>query len=74
MFKLGHLFKKHRETDPVFNCYVYLRHGCSHVDGLLCDFDTCKIRLDWLKEEQEQIIEQAEKDYMGLYYKKKRGA
>lgn len=31
-------------NDPVYNCDVYKKEGCSHVDGLLCDMETCSCR------------------------------
>lgn len=31
-------------NDPVKHCEVYKSIGCSHVDGFLCDMDTCDIR------------------------------
>ena len=40
--------------DPVYNCEVYKKIGCSHVDGFLCDFEKCEIRLGAL---QEKILE-----------------
>jgi hypothetical protein len=47
-------FKKlfDRSDDPVHSCEVYLdkeNGSCAHVDGMLCDFPTCKI----LKEYRE---------------------
>lgn len=33
--------------DPVYNCDVYRKEGCSHVDGMLCDMKTCKILADY---------------------------
>ena len=36
-------FKSLRSNDPVYSCIVYKRHGCSHVDGILCDIKTCDI-------------------------------
>lgn len=35
--------KKH--IDPVYHCIIYKLHGCSHVDGFLCEFNTCVERL-----------------------------
>jgi hypothetical protein len=31
------------DSDPVQNCDVYKKIGCSHVDGMLCDMKTCNI-------------------------------
>ncbi len=33
--------------DPVKHCELYKKEGCSHVDGYLCDFKTCKMRIDY---------------------------
>jgi len=30
-------------SDPTKQCRVYLEKGCSHVDGVLCDFPKCSI-------------------------------
>lgn len=35
--------------DPVLNCEFYRHIGCTHVDGMLCDVNTCSI----LKEYRE---------------------
>ena len=40
--------------DPVKYCEVYKREGCSHVDGPLCDFPNCSIRLSDL---QKKILD-----------------
>lgn len=29
--------------DPVLYCLVYKEIGCTHVDGYLCDMETCDI-------------------------------
>lgn len=39
-------------TDPVKHCKVYkdkANGSCAHVDGPLCDFNTCSIRLNYDK-------------------------
>lgn len=33
--------------DPVKHCSVYKEVSCSHVDGILCDFETCDMRLKY---------------------------
>lgn len=38
-------------NDPVKSCAVYKLLGCSHVDGMLCEMETCTILKDFLKEE-----------------------
>lgn len=48
--------------DPVKYCGLYKYEGCSHVDGFLCDFETCSMRLDYVKrystgEPPEKIFE-----------------
>jgi len=36
------------KTDPVRHCSVYRAEGCSHVDGFLCDMETCDILKNFL--------------------------
>tara|TARA_Y100000310_G_scaffold331295_1_gene404596 strand:- start:483 stop:629 length:147 start_codon:yes stop_codon:yes gene_type:complete len=31
------------KNDPVYNCDVYKKIGCGHVDGFLCKMKTCEI-------------------------------
>lgn len=31
--------------DPLKHCKLYKAEGCAHVDGFLCDVDTCQERL-----------------------------
>jgi hypothetical protein len=40
------------KDDPIRYCRLYKEGGCSHVDGYLCDLQTCSIRIDY-----EQKIE-----------------
>ena len=40
-------------TDPVYHCDVYKTEGCSHVDGFLCDYEKCEIRLDAIRKKSE---------------------
>jgi hypothetical protein len=39
---LGRYHQKKESCDPVKTCVTYKEHGCSHVDGFLCDPKTCK--------------------------------
>lgn len=34
--------------DPVKHCDLYKDEGCAHVDGFLCDFETCSMRLEYI--------------------------
>ena len=34
--------------DPVKHCDLYKDDGCSHVDGFLCDYETCEMRLEYM--------------------------
>lgn len=34
-------------NDPVKHCNLYKEEGCSHVDGMLCDFSTCSMRVEY---------------------------
>lgn len=42
--------------DPVYECSLYKDCGCSHIDGLLCDFPDCKMNKDYEKEKNEVDI------------------
>ena len=35
------------ENDPVKKCNLYKNNGCSHVDGILCDFPKCSINKEY---------------------------
>ena len=54
--------KNLRNTDPVYSCIVYKRHGCSHVDGFLCDIKTCNILEEYKLRELEQQLDIPLKD------------
>ncbi len=36
--------------DPLTYCHYYKKYGCSHVDGYLCNVNTCSILKDFNKE------------------------
>ena len=38
------------KNDPVRKCELYKKEGCSHVDGLLCDYHNCSMLKEYLKE------------------------
>ena len=40
-------------NDPVKSCQLYRELGCSHVDGMLCDFPKCSMLKDY-KEVKEK--------------------
>ena len=42
------LWYRWRNSDPVKNCPVYQNEGCSHVDGMLCDFPDCHIYHEYM--------------------------
>lgn len=46
MIKILNFFKRLTEykPDPVKHCKVYRAVGCAHVDGMLCDMQTCNIK------------------------------
>lgn len=48
-FKTPYWFKRYlviRRNDPI-KCNVFRDLGCSHCDGMLCDYSTCKLRKEW---------------------------
>lgn len=38
-----------RDNDPVYSCDLYKDHGCSHVDGFLCDFPKCSMNKKYIE-------------------------
>lgn len=46
-----------RKNDPVYSCIVFKQSGCSHVDGMLCDFETCDMRKEAEIFELEQQLD-----------------
>ena len=42
-----------RFPDPVYQCSLYKTEGCSHVDGLLCDFPDCQMNKNFEEEKKE---------------------
>ena len=47
-------FFKPAADDPVHNCDVHKKVGCSHVDGWLCHMGTCEILSDYKKENEKK--------------------
>ena len=45
--------------DPVKHCEVYRCEGCVHVDGFLCEVETCDIREKFLQEKNLKSLEEA---------------
>lgn len=35
------------KDDPVKYCNLYKEQGCSHVDGFLCDFNSCSMKQEY---------------------------
>ena len=44
------IIAKDDKNDPLKDCQVYKKLGCSHVDGLLCDFPNCSLNNDFINE------------------------
>jgi len=42
------------KNDPVHNCKLYREQGCSHVDGMLCDFPNCSMNNEYVKEKDNE--------------------
>jgi hypothetical protein len=38
-----------QEDDPVYQCDVFKKLGCSHIDGVFCDMRTCSILYNFRK-------------------------
>jgi len=46
--------EEYQKTDPLYCCEFHKQVGCTHVDGILCDVNTCNTRTDY----QLQLLEQ----------------
>ena len=44
----------YQQTDPAQYCEFHRDNNCAHVDGYLCDVNTCNTRTDY----QLQLLEQ----------------
>lgn len=60
-FKKKIIFFKRRfilrfKDDPVYACKVYRKEGCSHVDGILCDYPNCSILKEYLDNKRYKNI------------------
>ena len=49
--------KKIKLSDPVKSCELYKTEGCSHVDGLLCDFPECSMNKNFIKNNSNDTSE-----------------
>lgn len=45
--------------DPIKHCSLYKNLGCSHVDGLLCDFPNCSMLTNYLKSTDATALDTA---------------
>jgi hypothetical protein len=43
--------------DPVKYCKLYKKEGCSHVNGFLCDYEKCTMRMEFELFELEQQLD-----------------
>lgn len=51
LFKtIDNSFDKLRKNDPLFGCQLFKDKGCSHVDGMLCDFPKCSMNIDYVEQ------------------------
>jgi hypothetical protein len=41
--------------DPIRHCELYKYDGCAHVDGFLCDGETCKMRLEYVRTKEKPM-------------------
>lgn len=41
-------------SDAVKHCALYKRNGCAHVDGILCNYEDCSMRLDFIKKHNKK--------------------
>ena len=38
-----------RKNDPLYSCELYKNEGCSHIDGMLCDFPECSMNKEYME-------------------------
>ena len=51
--------------DPVKHCEVHKEIGCTHVDGYLCDMETCDIRQKFLQKKNFEMLGEPQKIKIG---------
>lgn len=44
---LKEIIQGYNTKDPVKECKLYKEQSCSHVDGFLCQYNTCQMRKDY---------------------------
>lgn len=49
--RIKRFFFRLKNNDPLFNCEYHKQCGCVHVDGPLCDFPNCDIRLEHIEKD-----------------------
>lgn len=55
------IYKEYKSNDPVYDCNTYKKIGCSHVDGMLCDFPKCDMQDMEIPVECDNCIHQTTK-------------
>lgn len=51
-----------RPYDPVVSCEVYIKEGCAHVDGFLCNMKTCTMLKEY-RGSRSGLVKVNEKGY-----------
>jgi hypothetical protein len=46
--RIKRFFFRLKNRDPYYSCPVWKSEGCSHVDGLTCDFPNCVIMREYM--------------------------
>lgn len=46
-------------NDPVKHCNLYKEIGCSHLDGMMCDFPKCSMLTNYVKNVDEKALDTA---------------
>ena len=47
--RIKRFFFRLKNSDPLYHCLVWKNEGCSHVDGLLCDYPKCEMLKEYRK-------------------------
>lgn len=49
--RIKRFFFRLKNSDPFYHCPVWKNEGCSHVDGLICNFPNCTTMHEYMEHE-----------------------
>jgi hypothetical protein len=54
--RIKRFFFRLKNRDPFYHCPVWKNEGCSHVDGLICDFPSCDIYREYMERKDSNFV------------------